>query len=142
MVLNHPIHTIDDTEHAATTGARQHTNRHDGDSFGNTVELPAHGAGDVRAVPMAIITATTIVDLGVTCYYPTAEVAVVATNTSIKYIRIYTRSGVVVRIVLIERGGALVNAIQTPRRWVCLVGFDTDDRVFLDQQHICITRQQ
>lgn len=114
MVLNHPIHTADDAEHAAATGAGQHTNGHDGDRLGNTVELATHGARDMCAVTLTVFGTATVVDLGVTCSDATTKVSVVTTNTSVKNVCIDSRAGVVVRVILIQRNSALVNTVQTP----------------------------
>ena len=141
-MLDHPVDTGDDVEHAAATGTRQHSNGHDRDRFGNTHRLAADGAGNVRAVPVAVLGAPTVVHMGAAGHHSPTELAVVATHAGVDDVRVHTRAGEVVGVVVVAIHRSLIDAVETPRRRVCLVGFDAHHGVFLDERHVGIAREK
>ena len=142
MVLDHPVDASDDIEHAASTGAPKHPNRHDSRSLGDTIDLPSHGASHVRAVAVAVFAASPVTHPRSSCYDAPTKVAVVASHTSVDDVCVDACTGVVVGVILVESSRALINSIQTPRRWVGLIARDSHHRVFFDVLHVRVVGQQ
>ena len=138
MVFHHPVDAVDDVEHAAPSGARQHAYRHDGDGFGDTVVLSADGACHVGAVAVAVFGAASVIYLCAPRHHTTTKIAMVASHSGVDDVGTNSGTGVVVGVHLVHRQRALVDAVETPRRRAGLVAFDADNGVLFDEHHIGI----
>ncbi len=141
VILDHPIDAGNDTEDAAPARTRQHTNGNDRDGFGHTNGLAADGTGNVRAVPVAVFGATSVADLRISSDNAPTELPVVTAHSGIDDVRVHARPREVVGVVAVTRDRPLVDAIESPRRWICLVGFDAHDGIFFDKHDVGIARQ-
>lgn len=95
----------------------------------------------MRAVAVAVFGSSTVTHLGATCDDSTAEVAVVTAHPRVDDVRVHPRTCEVVGVVAVERARPLIDAVETPRRWVCLVSFDSDDGVLLDEKNVGVIGQ-
>jgi hypothetical protein len=55
VVTRDPVDTGDHTRHRAGAPTTEHANPHDPNALGDSIGGPADGAGDVRAVAVAVV---------------------------------------------------------------------------------------
>jgi hypothetical protein len=84
-------------------------------TLGDAVRRAADGAGDVRAVAVAVGGAAAVVDRGVARDRTTAELRVRVEHAGVDDVRRHARAGGVVGVGVVERQVALVDAVQAPR---------------------------
>src|SRR4051794_30937643 len=110
----HPVHALDHPGDGAGAVAVQHPHRDQLDLLGHAVGGTADGAGDVRAVAVAVLGAVAVVDDVVARLHPASEVLVGGPDAGVDDVGGDALAGLGPAVVVVQRQRVLVDAVQTP----------------------------
>lgn len=128
VILRHPLDTREDARCRVAADAIERLHRHEGDTFCHPMRGTTDGAGDMRAVPVAILGAASVVDCGESRLEAPREFAMRAADAGVDHIGVNASEVLRVVVARIERQIALVDAIEPPGCAV-LDGVDGEDGV-------------
>ena len=121
-LAGHPVDAGDDLGVGAVAGAVEHADGRQRHALGDAVRGAADRAGDVRAVAVAVGRRAAGGDRVVAGRGAPAEVDVAEPDAGVEDVDGHAGAGRVVAVGRVERQGALVDAVEAPRRGTGLGG--------------------
>ena len=112
-----------------------------GDALRHAVRGAADGAGDVRAVAVAVARPVAVADGRVAGADAPGELLVRGPQAGVEDVGVHPRAGLVVGVGRVERQGALVDAVEAPRG-ARLADVELDDPVLLDELHAVVVGEE
>ena len=148
MVGRHPVHSRDHAGRGSVSGAVEHADRVQLYLLCHTIVRAAEGASDVRAVSVAVVGASSIVDRAEHSGRATAELGVRGANARVEDVRVHAAAGHAVCCTCCPAAATSDRGGPAPRRTALrrrrsrhLIGLDTRDVGMIAQRRDLRCRQ-